>query len=90
MAIDYTVIIAYVVGILLLCIMGRLLLVPLKLVLQFVYSALIGGIALIIINYVGSMFEFHIALNLVTALITGILGIPGVVLLITLKYLFGV
>jgi inhibitor of the pro-sigma K processing machinery len=60
-----------------------------KAILKLVYNALIGAVVLLAINFIGGFFNFHIALNAVTALITGILGAPGVVLLILLKYMFG-
>ena len=36
------------------------------------------------INLIGQMFNFHIGLNVATALIVGILGLPGAILLIVL------
>ena len=44
-----------------------------------------GGIALIIINWIGAFFGFHIDLNFFSALITGALGIPGIIILVILK-----
>ena len=38
-----------------------------------------------VINTIGTSFGFHIGLNIINALIVGILGIPGAVLLILLK-----
>lgn len=87
---DYGVILAYIIGIIFLFILGRLLLIPMKIVLKLVYNALIGAVVLLIINFIGGFFNFHIALNAATALITGILGAPGIVLLIIMKYMFKV
>lgn len=55
---------------------------------KIIFNTLIGGIALAIINFFGGFFNFHIALNVVTAMVAGILGIPGVLLLVVLKILF--
>jgi len=90
MAINYSVILAYAVGIILLFIVGRLLLVPMKIVLKLVYNGLLGASALIVINYIGRLIDFHIAFNIVTTFTAGILGIPGVILLIILKMLFNI
>lgn len=90
MAIDYGVILAYTVGIILLFVLGRLLLVPLKVVLKLVYNALIGAIVILAVNFIGGLFGFHIAFNIYTAFIVGTLGIPGFILLIILKLIFGI
>ena len=90
MTINYSIILAYAVGIILLFIVGRLLLVPMKVVLKLVYNGLLGAISLIVINYIGGLINFHIAFNIVTAFTAGILGIPGVILLIIIKLLFNI
>lgn len=90
MTIEYSVIFAYLIGIIFLYFLGRLLLVPMKIILKAVYSAIIGGLLLIVINFIGGAFGFHIALNIITALTAGILGIPGVALLAAMKYMFNV
>jgi len=90
MAIDYSVILAYTVGIILLFMLGRLLLVPLKVVLKLVYNALLGAIAILVVNFIGGVFSFHIAFNIYTAFIVGTLGVPGFILLVILKLIFGI
>jgi len=89
MGVEYNVILAYAVGIVLLYILGRLLLVPMKVVMKLVYNAILGGIALIALNFAGSLVGFQIAFNLASAFIAGILGIPGIALLVALKFMFG-
>lgn len=42
-----------------------------------------------LINLVGTLFNFHIGLNYITAIFTGILGVPGVILLVILKVILG-
>ncbi len=90
MNIDYSIILAYGLGIILLFILGRLLLVPLKFVMKLVYNALIGGVVLILINLIGSFFNYQMPVNFITALITGLLGLPGIILLVILKQIFKV
>ena len=79
------VILAYVFGIILLYFVGRMFLLPIKLIFRLVYNALIGGAMLWVVNFIGANIGFTIAINPVTALIAGFLGIPGVVLLIQFK-----
>lgn len=38
-------------------------------------------------NLVGGYFGFHLGLNLVTVLVIGIFGVPGIGLLLAVKYL---
>jgi len=90
MAIDFGMIIAYSVGIILLLILGRLFIVPLKAVMKLVLNALLGAAAILLVNWIGSLFRFNIALNVYTAFIVGTLGIPGFILLILLKVIFGI
>lgn len=90
MSIDITVILAYIIGILLFFMLGRLFLLPMKILLKLVYNIILGGLALIVINLVGSSFQFHISFNPVSALIAGLLGIPGVGLLVVLKFLLAI
>lgn len=88
--VDYGVILAYAVGIILLFILGRLFLTPLKLLLKLLLNSLLGAMAILLVNTVGSLFGFHIAFNIYTAFIVGTLGIPGFVLLVILKLIFGI
>lgn len=90
MAIDFGVIVAYAVGIILLLILGRLLLTPLKVVLKLVVNALLGAAAILLVNWIGGLFGFHIAFNIYTAFIVGTLGVPGFALLVILKLVFGI
>lgn len=88
MNLDYTVIFAYIAGIIILFVLARILLIPMKAVMKLFYNTIIGGIVLVIINLIGSLFGFHIAVNIATALIVGMLGVPGLILVIILKFLF--
>ena len=87
---DIPVILAFAFGIIILYIVGRILFVPLKFVFRLLINGLVGGLLLWLINIVGEAFGFAIAITPVTALVAGILGVPGVVLLIALKYVLGV
>lgn len=81
------IIVAYAVGILLILLFGRILVVPLQIVLKLVYNGLIGGLVLWLVNLIGAPMGFALPITIWTALIVGLLGIPGVLLLI-LYYMF--
>ncbi|NLZ52747.1 MAG: pro-sigmaK processing inhibitor BofA [Thermoanaerobacteraceae bacterium] len=87
MQMDYAAILAYAFGLLLLYVVGRVLIMPLKIIIKLVYNALIGGIVLLMLNYIGGYAGLHIALNPVTALVVGFLGVPGVIMLLILQYI---
>ncbi|MGI6486538.1 MAG: pro-sigmaK processing inhibitor BofA family protein [Tepidanaerobacteraceae bacterium] len=87
MQIDFAAVIAYAFGLVLLYVLARLLILPLRLALKLIYNAVIGGIALVILNFFGGYFGLHIAVNPITALLVGFLGVPGIIMLILIKYI---
>lgn len=80
-------VIVYIACIIFLFLIGRFLVLPFKSIAKLIGNSILGGILIFVINAIGSIWGFHIGLNVGTAVITGILGIPGVVLLIFLKFL---
>ncbi len=85
--IDLNFIIAFIFGLLLLYLLVRVLYLPFKIGLKLLGNAVIGGILLALFNVIGSFWGIVIGINAVTAFITGILGIPGIILLIVLQNL---
>ena len=77
-----SVIVAYAVGILLILLLGRLLVFPLKILLSLIYNGLIGGLALWLVNFIGAPLGVSLPITIWTALLVGVLGVPGVALLI--------
>jgi inhibitor of the pro-sigma K processing machinery len=51
-----------------------------------VINGVIGAIVLFIINIFGGLVGITIGINPVTALTAGLLGIPGIILLLFLQY----
>jgi len=85
--IPFDIILAYALGLILLYLAGWLLLVPLKLLLRFLLNGILGGAVLWILNLIGSLIGFSVALNPVTALTVGFLGIPGLILILLLQWI---
>lgn len=71
--------------IIVLWIIGKIFSVPLKALFKLIINSVLGGLLIFIINLIGAVWNFHIGLNIVTAILVGILGIPGAVLLVILK-----
>lgn len=61
---------------------------PLRLALKVLLNTLLGFAALFLLNLAGSVTGFTLGLNLFNALVIGVLGIPGLVLLVLLKIVF--
>lgn len=80
-------ILVYILAVIGICLIAKLLSAPIKIVFKLFANAIIGAIALIIINYIGSFFAFHIDLNFISALIAGALGVPGIIILFILELL---
>lgn len=78
-------IITFLACIIILFIVGRIFILPLKKILKLVINSVLGGALIYIINLVGATFGFHIGLNIGTSIFVGILGLPGVFFLIILK-----
>ena len=86
---DSNSIIVYVACVIFLFLVGKFFIIPLKSIGKIIGNSILGGILIFIVNSIGSVFNFHIGLNIGTAIITGILGVPGVILLIILKIFIG-
>ncbi|NLO39730.1 MAG: pro-sigmaK processing inhibitor BofA [Ruminiclostridium sp.] len=81
------ILLAWVTGILVVMALGKKLKIPVQFALKLLVNALLGGAVILLINLLGQYINFHISLNVFSALIAGILGLPGVIVLIILKYL---
>lgn len=84
---DVKMLLIYVTCIIGIIIIGKIFIVPIKIICKLIINSILGVILLYIINLVGSMWGLHIGINVITALIVGILGIPGGILLTILKIL---
>ncbi|MEH7125577.1 pro-sigmaK processing inhibitor BofA family protein [Bacillus sp. JJ1532] len=72
------------VCILLLLIMGTPL-KPVKMVGQGIIKILIGALFLFFLNTFGNQFGIHVPINLITASVSGFLGIPGLFSLVAIQ-----
>lgn len=84
---DLNTIIVYLACLIVIIIVGKIFYVPLKHIIKLLINSILGGVLIYIVNSVGSSFGFHIGLNIGTALFAGILGVPGVIVLILITVL---
>ena len=85
MGLEINVFLTYVGAIILIFIFGRIFLWPLKMILKLALNSVIGGVLIFVFNLIGASFNIMIPLNMLNAVIVGILGLPGAVLLLIFK-----
>lgn len=59
---------------------------PIRLVLKVVINTCIGFVALFLINKLGADYGISLAISWQNAVVTGIFGVPGVAVLLALKW----
>ena len=75
--------VAFVVGILMIGVLLKLLSLPLRLFWKFITNSIAGAIMLWIVT----LFGVPIKINIISALVAGIFGIPGILAVIAYTYL---
>ncbi|MDD3169962.1 MAG: pro-sigmaK processing inhibitor BofA family protein [Eubacteriales bacterium] len=81
MSTEIGILLAYALGIFALYVVGYMFLVPIKILLRLIINSVAGGISILVINWIGAFWGVHISLNILSAVIVGILGVPGAILL---------
>ena len=76
---------AYVAGLILLFICIRMFYTPIKLAIRLFASSVIGGVILYGVNVAGSFAGIKIGINIYTALVAGVFGIPGISMMLMLQ-----
>ena len=56
-----------------------------KRVLELIINAILGLVILWLLNTFGASLGINIPLNIITALVVGVLGVPGVIILVLLN-----
>lgn len=79
---------AYIVGGILLCVALFFLARPLKMLFKIVISSALGCVGLIIFNFFCGLIGLYIGVNIATATTLGILGLPGLAMLLILQFIF--
>lgn len=86
--ITFGTVVGYLLGILIVFVAARVFFAPLKIILRFIVNSLAGAGVLFLINMLKPVLNIYIGINAVSALIVGILGIPGLCLLMLLQVFF--
>lgn len=78
-------ILAGILGVVVLFIVVNLIKAPIKIIIKLIANGIVGVILLYVVNLIGANFGIQIGINIITALISGILGVPGVIALILIQ-----
>ncbi|MDD4802659.1 MAG: pro-sigmaK processing inhibitor BofA family protein [Syntrophomonas sp.] len=81
------IVIAALFFIIIIFILAQVIIKPIKLLWKLIINSAIGLILLSLVNYGGSYFNFELDINIITVLVAGFLGIPGVLLLVCFQLL---
>lgn len=80
-------ILIFLFGVILLIIIGRLFISPIKFILKFLLNSVIGVLILFLISFLGKFIGLLININIFNIIVSAILGIPGIILILMLKWL---
>ena len=79
----FEMIIAFAVGIIILALILKLVSIPIRLFWKFITNSIIGALMLWVVN----LFGAGVPIDILRALIAGIFGIPGVIVILLYQYL---
>ncbi len=80
--------VSFFIAVLILFVVLKILALPFKIIIKLMLNALIGGVVLFLLNLIGSNFGLVLDINWLSALIVGFLGVPGVIIVLILQFLF--
>ena len=87
MQIPWVLIVSFSIGLMLLCLVGYLLLVPMRFVWRMVAGGVLGALVLMAVNLLGAPAGFSVEINPFTAMAVGFLGLPGAAMVVAMRML---
>ena len=89
--VDLPVILTYAAAIIVVWVLFKIFSWPIKTFVKLLVNALIGAALLFLVNYLGAVVPafngFGLPITWWTALIVGVLGVPGIILLVVLTFI---
>ena len=82
---DMSVILPYIGAIVIFFIVLKLLALPFKIIIKLVLNGIIGGLIIFGINFIGANLGFMLPLEWWSAILVGILGIPGAIIILLIQ-----
>ncbi|HIU64851.1 MAG TPA: pro-sigmaK processing inhibitor BofA family protein [Candidatus Avacidaminococcus intestinavium] len=77
------IIVSYAIALVILFVLIKVFSLPFKIL----WNGIIGGLTLWVVNLIGALFGVHIEITVITALIAGFFGVPGVLVLVVWQVL---
>ncbi len=88
MQMTFSIIIGYILGLMIVFVLAKISLKPIKFILRILLNSALGGLALLVINTIGKTVGIHIGINAITSISVGILGLPAIIAMLILQLLF--
>lgn len=66
----------------------KILTKPIRWIFKLLINAAFGFVLLFLVNFFGDPVGIYINVNFISSLVAGFLGVPGVILLVVLQFLF--
>ena len=82
---DTKTILTFIACVAIILIFRKSFVLPIRIAIKLIINSCLGMLLIFIINLIGNSFSFHIGMNILNAIVVGILGIPGAALLVILK-----
>lgn len=82
---DIGIILAYSAGIMLVFMLSWILLIPFKFIGKIILNSVIGGLLILVVNFFSQYTGLYIGLNIITAIVIGLLGVPGFLAILAIK-----
>ncbi len=80
---------AIIFGLFVLYVLSRVLYQPIKAGLRLIVHLLLGGGIIALYNFIGASWNLTVGLNMISSFLVGIMGVPGLLMLIGIKYVLG-
>jgi inhibitor of the pro-sigma K processing machinery len=82
---DLNLILAIIFGLMILYLLARVLAYPMRALAKAAGHFLVGALLLIFFNLVGGLVGLGVGVNILTALVVGFLGVPGLLTLLIIQ-----
>lgn len=80
--------VGYLLGLLIVFVVAKIFLAPVKIILRLLVNSVVAIGVMFAINLLEPVLHIHMGINAVSALVVGILGVPGLCLMMLLQILF--
>ncbi|MCH3958178.1 MAG: pro-sigmaK processing inhibitor BofA family protein [Selenomonas sp.] len=74
-------IVAFAIGLIVLCLIGKIISLPMKILWKMITNSIVGAVLLWVVN----LFGAGVQITFIKALIAGVLGVPGVIIVLLMK-----